>query len=95
MQCPRRLKTPSTAFLIAVSTLAGSLLLTGCGAISPKSRITEADLPTPESWQASPTARAGVDTDWVGRFKDSRLRDSDGKAVHHHDGVDPWSDDLS
>jgi 8-oxo-dGTP pyrophosphatase MutT (NUDIX family) len=29
------------------------------------------------------------------RFKDSRLRDSDGKAVHHHDGVDPWSDDLA
>ncbi len=81
---PADLKRRSTDFLTIVRAMAGSLLIAGCGAVSPKNRITEAELPTPESWHASPTGRAGVDSDWVGRFKDSRLRQLIDQAFHEN-----------
>ncbi len=51
-----------------------SALLLSCSPLSPPSRMDQADLEVPSSWQAVKEARAGVDTDWVTRFKDSRLR---------------------
>jgi NodT family efflux transporter outer membrane factor (OMF) lipoprotein len=36
--------------------------------------MDQANLEVPSSWQAVKEARAGIDTDWVTRFKDSRLR---------------------
>lgn len=36
--------------------------------------MEQVDLEVPSSWQAVKETRAGVDTDWVARFKDSRLR---------------------
>lgn len=56
------------------AVIAQSLLLAGCGALAPPSRMNEAQIEAPGSWQAAREARAGVDADWVSRFKDSRLR---------------------
>lgn len=69
------LKTRSLPRLF--SALCGPLisaLLPSCSPLSPPSRMDQADLEVPSSWQAVKEARAGVDTDWVTRFKDSRLR---------------------
>ncbi len=60
-------------FPVAAGVVHG-LLLAGCGSISPPDRMEEAGLETPGSWQDTRTARAGVDADWVSRFKDTRLR---------------------
>lgn len=48
--------------------------LSACVSLSPSSRLSEADLDFPSSWQSAKEARTGVDADWVSRFKDSRLR---------------------
>jgi outer membrane protein, multidrug efflux system len=51
-----------------------SVFLPSCSQLSPPSRMTEADLEVPGSWQSVKEARAGVDSDWVSHFKDSKLR---------------------
>jgi NodT family efflux transporter outer membrane factor (OMF) lipoprotein len=55
----------------AAAAMAG-LLLIGCAAISPESRIGEAG--APGAWAASREARAGIDRKWVGKIGGAELR---------------------
>lgn len=66
-----RLKIRST--LLATAALCG-LLFSACRALSPAIRMNEGDLGTPTAWQASKEGRSGVDSNWISRFKDSRLQ---------------------
>jgi NodT family efflux transporter outer membrane factor (OMF) lipoprotein len=55
-----------------ISTMAVAMLLAGCAAISPGSRM--GDVGAPGSWAASKEARAGIDRNWVGKIGGSELR---------------------
>ena len=44
------------------------LVLAGCAAKSPESRIGEHGQETPGRWAATREARAGIDTNWVSRI---------------------------
>ena len=46
--------------------------------------MAEAIANQPDSWNASPEARVGVDADWVGRFKDTQLRQLVDEALEHN-----------
>jgi multidrug efflux system outer membrane protein len=60
--------------LPVASALLGGLVFPACRALPPSERITGAPLDAPATWQASKEGRSGVDTQWVSRFKDSRLQ---------------------
>ncbi|MEN8774638.1 MAG: TolC family protein [Akkermansiaceae bacterium] len=47
-------------------------MLAGCSASAPNSRMGERGRATPGSWSATPEARAGIDTNWVGRIGGSQ-----------------------
>lgn len=49
------------------------VVLSGCVAKAPKSSIGVLSGKTPSAWTATKQAKAGVDSDWVKRFGDSRL----------------------
>lgn len=49
-----------------------AMLLAGCAAISPESRMGEAG--APGAWAASKEARAGIDSKWVGKIGGGELR---------------------
>ncbi len=49
-----------------------AILLAGCAAVSPESRMGEGSAPT--SWAASKEARAGIDRKWVGKIGGGELR---------------------
>ncbi len=50
------------------------IALTGCAVPPPESRIESGKVKgTPSRWSASPEARAGIDTNWVGRIGGSRV----------------------
>lgn len=69
------LKTRSLPWLFpALCGFVMFALIPGCSQFSPPNRMANAALEVPGSWQAAKEARAGVDTDWVTRFKDSQLR---------------------
>lgn len=44
------------------------VVLAGCAGKVPDSRIGAVGIATPESWAATPEARAGIDTEWVSRI---------------------------
>lgn len=70
--------------LSVVHELILSVLLAGCAAIPPASRMNEAEIDAPDSWQATREGRAGVDLDWVSRFKDARLQQLVDQAIAHN-----------
>jgi len=49
-----------------------AFVLVGCSASAPDSRIGEVAGDSPSRWAASPEAKAGIDTNWVGRIGGSR-----------------------
>lgn len=50
------------------------IALTGCSVSPPESRIDAGKIKdAPERWSASPEARSGIDTNWVGRIGGSRV----------------------
>ncbi len=54
--------------------LAGALvLLASCAAVSPPSKMSKAVTDVPGQWSATKEGRAGVDSDWVRRFRDAKL----------------------
>jgi NodT family efflux transporter outer membrane factor (OMF) lipoprotein len=66
--------------------LASALFLASCAAISPQSRMGESAVTVPGSWAASKAGKAGVDTDWLRRFNDSRLTAVVDEAIrNNHD----------
>ena len=76
---------PSATPTLAANLLAG-LFLCSCGSLSPNSRMSEMLVETPGTWAASKEARAGVDLEWVDRFKDRRLSSLVDEALeNNHD----------
>lgn len=53
--------------------MAAAMLLVNCTATTPESRMKDAELPVPGGWSASREGRAGVDVEWVRRFRDAEL----------------------
>jgi len=47
--------------------------LTGCSVTPPESRISAVESGVPGRWAASPQAKAGIDTNWVGRIGGNRV----------------------
>jgi outer membrane protein TolC len=47
--------------------------LSGCAGRAPDNRMAEVSTMAPESWNASPAARAGVDREWIDHFGDANL----------------------
>jgi outer membrane protein, multidrug efflux system len=50
-----------------------AMILGGCAVSSPKNRIEEGDLDFPPSWASTPEAKAGIDHNWIARFRDPQL----------------------
>ncbi|MFT4641400.1 MAG: outer membrane protein TolC, partial [Verrucomicrobiales bacterium] len=58
-----------------------SLALLGCRAFPPGLRTGEVAVSVPNGWSASKVAQAGVDQQWLDRFKDRSLKDLAKEAV--------------
>lgn len=69
---------------IAMLAAAGSMFLANCGAMPPKSRMNDANLPVPAAWSASREAKAGVDVEWVRRFRDAELNRLVDEAIRNN-----------
>lgn len=52
-----------------------ALILAGCSASAPDSRISSVSGAAPSSWAARPEAKTGIDTNWVGRIGGSRAEE--------------------
>lgn len=59
-----------------------TLLLAGCAAVAPGSRMGEVG--APGSWAASREARAGIDSRWVGKIGGSELRELVDQALSNN-----------
>ena len=60
--------------LSGVALCAASFLLIACSASAPDYSLDDPGVVLPGSWAASPEARAGVDSQWIDRFKDPALQ---------------------
>jgi len=58
-----------------------SVFLAGCNVIAPESRIEDVSSLSPKRWVASEASQAGIDTQWVDRFKDKELSKLVGIAI--------------
>ncbi len=67
------MRNQSSAPILRITSLALAAVLTGCAAVSPKSRLDAAADLAPDSWAASKSGQAGVDTEWVRRFGNATL----------------------
>jgi multidrug efflux system outer membrane protein len=59
-------------------------VLAGCSATVPDSRMGEVKKNAPVRWSATPEARAGIDTNWVGRLGGSRAEALVGEAFRRN-----------
>jgi len=62
--------------------MAVAVLLAGCAAMSPGSRM--GDVGAPGSWAASKEARAGIDRNWVGKIGGAELRGLVDQAISNN-----------
>jgi multidrug efflux system outer membrane protein len=70
---------------VGTSVVPMALLLAGCAAIAPGSRIGEVG--APGSWAASREAQAGIDSRWVGKIGGSELRGLVNQALSNNQDI--------
>ena len=65
-----------------ISATAATMLLAGCAAVSPESRM--GDVGAPGSWAATREARAGIDRNWVRKIGGAELRSLVDNAISNN-----------